>query len=153
MKSVNGIIIISEEQSFLLAHLTFIISGVRWIFDLPWCKRNKRSSLKIKSLKTTSKCRSAARAVRPSSSTRGLLPLYFFVVFLCFLFKGGEKRGYMNVYWCYGNWVWNFCFAPVLKGVENLEYDFASSLYEDFNKWCYYLFFYNIVLLKNTLFF
>jgi uncharacterized membrane protein len=49
-------------------------------------------------LKTTSKYRSAARAVRPSSSTRGLLPLYFLVVFLCFLFKGGEKRGCMNVY-------------------------------------------------------
>jgi hypothetical protein len=49
----------------------------------------KKSSLQIKSLKTTSKYRSAARAVRPSFSTRGLLPLYFFVVFLFFLFKGG----------------------------------------------------------------
>jgi hypothetical protein len=47
------------------------------------------SSLKIKSLKTTSKCRSVARAVRPSSSTRGLLPLYFFVVFYAFYLRAG----------------------------------------------------------------
>jgi hypothetical protein len=52
-------------------------------------KVTKKSSLKIKSLKTTLKFHSAARAVRPSSSTRGLLPLHFFVVFLRFLFKGG----------------------------------------------------------------
>ena len=51
------------------------------LFLLPWCKRNKRSSLKIKSLKTTSKFRSSARAVRVSGSTCGLLPLRFFVVF------------------------------------------------------------------------
>jgi hypothetical protein len=39
------------------------------------------SSLKIKSLKTTSKFHSAPRAVRPMGSTRGVLPLHFFVVF------------------------------------------------------------------------
>jgi hypothetical protein len=73
-----------EEQSFLFCLIK---------------KETKKSSLKIKSLKTTSKYRSAARAVRLPGSTRGLLPLYFLVVFLCFLFKGGEKRGYRNVYW------------------------------------------------------
>jgi hypothetical protein len=52
-------------------------------------KVTKKSSLKIKILKTSLKFHSAARAVRPSSSTRGLLPLHFFVVFLRFLFKGG----------------------------------------------------------------
>ncbi|WP_139259516.1 hypothetical protein [Flavobacterium xanthum] len=34
-----------------------------------------------------------------SSSTRGLLPFHFFVVLLCFLFKGGERRLQLNVYW------------------------------------------------------
>jgi hypothetical protein len=84
------------------------------LFLLPWCKRNKRSSLKIQSLKTTSKCRSAARAVRFLSSTRGLLTLYFFVFFLCFLFKGGGRSGER------GRFVWNFRFAPALKGDESL---------------------------------
>jgi hypothetical protein len=32
-------------------------------------------------------CRSAARAVRLSGSTRGLLPLYFFVVFYAFYLR------------------------------------------------------------------
>jgi hypothetical protein len=44
-------------------------------------KVTKRSSLKIENLKTTSKLCSAARAVRLSGSTRGLLPLRFLVVF------------------------------------------------------------------------
>jgi hypothetical protein len=54
-------------------------------------KVTKKSSLKIKSLKTTSKFRSAPRAVRPADSTCGALPLHFFVVFRCFLFKGVLK--------------------------------------------------------------
>jgi hypothetical protein len=45
---------------------------------------NKRSSLKIKNSKTTSKLCSAVRAVRLSGSTRGLLPRRFFIVFLRF---------------------------------------------------------------------
>ena len=49
------------------------------------------SSLKMKSLKTTLKFRSAPQAVRPADSTCGALPLHFFVVFLCFLFKGGLR--------------------------------------------------------------
>jgi hypothetical protein len=99
-KGINGRFIITQEQSFLLAHLTFIISGVCWIFDLPWWKRNKRSSLKIKSLKTTSKYRSAARAVRPSSSTRGLLPLCFLVVFYAFYLRavrGGVELTFIGI--------------------------------------------------------
>jgi hypothetical protein len=52
----------------------------------------KKSSLKIKSWKTTLKFRSAPRAVRPADSTCGALPLHFFVVFLCFLFKGELKE-------------------------------------------------------------
>ena len=56
-------------------------------FLLSWYKRNKRSSLKIKSAKTTSKRRSTARAVRTTSSTRGLLPLCFFVVFYAFYLR------------------------------------------------------------------
>jgi hypothetical protein len=44
-------------------------------------KETKKSSLKIKSLKTTLKFRSAPRAVRPADSTCGALPLHFFVVF------------------------------------------------------------------------
>jgi hypothetical protein len=60
------------------------------------------SSLKIKSLKTVlfiyltatgsppfNFKHSAARAGRPSSSTRGLLPLYFFVVFYAFYSRAG----------------------------------------------------------------
>jgi hypothetical protein len=50
------------------------------------------SSLKIKSLKTTLNCRSVPRAVRPMDSTCGALPLQFFVVFLCFFFKGGGEE-------------------------------------------------------------
>ncbi len=67
-------------------------------------KVTKISSLKIKSLKTTLKFRSAARAVRPSSSTRGLLPLYFFIVFLCFLFKGEEKWKSVGFYFIARFW-------------------------------------------------
>jgi hypothetical protein len=44
-------------------------------------KETKNHCLKIQNLKTTSKRRSAARAVRLSGSTRGLLPLRFIVVF------------------------------------------------------------------------
>ncbi len=47
--------------------------------------------LKIKSLKTTLNFRSMPRAVRHADSTRGALPLQFFVVFLCFFFKGGRS--------------------------------------------------------------
>ncbi|SHM93169.1 hypothetical protein SAMN05216269_1094 [Flavobacterium xinjiangense] len=54
-------------------------------------KVTKKSSLKIKSLKTTLKFHSVPRAVRPADSTRGALPFYFVVVFLCFLFKGELK--------------------------------------------------------------
>ena len=87
-----------KEVLFLLAHGTFFVSGVCfacslrssvWIFDLPWCKRNKRSSLKIKNLKTTSKLCSAARAVCLSGSSRGLLPLHFFVFFDVFNLRAG----------------------------------------------------------------
>jgi hypothetical protein len=53
-------------------------------FDFAQDERNKRSSLKIKDLKTSSKLCSAARAVRLSGSTRGLLPRRFIVVFLRF---------------------------------------------------------------------
>ena len=56
-------------------------------FLLSWYKRNKRSSLKIKSAKTTLKRRSTARAVRTTSSTRGLLPLCFFIVFYAFYLR------------------------------------------------------------------
>jgi hypothetical protein len=56
-------------------------------FDFAQGDGKKRLSLKIKSAKTTSKRRSAARAVRPSSSTRGLLPLCFFVVFHAFYLR------------------------------------------------------------------
>ena len=80
-KNINGLTVrllrlysISEERSLLFSLMK---------------KVTKKSSLKIKSSKTTSKWRSAARAVRLPGSTRGLLPLYFFVVLLCFLFKGG----------------------------------------------------------------
>jgi hypothetical protein len=48
-------------------------------------------------VKTTLKYRSAAQAVRPSSSARGLLTLYFFIVLLCFLFKGGVKEVIIQV--------------------------------------------------------
>jgi hypothetical protein len=51
-------------------------------------KVTKKSSMKIKILKTSLKFYSAAGADRPSSSTRVLLPLHFLVVFLRFLFKG-----------------------------------------------------------------
>jgi hypothetical protein len=44
----------------------------------------KKSKLKIQNSKTTSKLCSAARAVRLSGSTRGLLPLRFLVVFYAF---------------------------------------------------------------------
>ena len=54
-------------------------------------KVTKKSSLQIKSLKTTLKFHFAPRAVRPADSTRGVLPLHFFVVFRCFLFKGGRR--------------------------------------------------------------
>ncbi|MBG6187849.1 hypothetical protein IWX80_002221 [Flavobacterium sp. CAN_S2] len=61
--------------------------------------------LKIQSLKTTSKCRSTARAVRLSGSTRGLLPLYFFVVFYTFYLRA-VRRGIKETFvvpctaWC-----------------------------------------------------
>jgi hypothetical protein len=52
-------------------------------------KVTKKSSLKIKSVKTTLKCRSAAQAVRLPGSTRGLLPLYFFIAFYAFYLRAG----------------------------------------------------------------
>ena len=68
---------------------------VNWnlfFFFFAWSKKKqKNQAWKFKNLKTTSKLRSTARAVRLSGSTRGLLPLRFFVVFLRFLFKGGER--------------------------------------------------------------
>ena len=59
------------------------------LFSFALMQKKKKSSLKIQSVKTTSKCRSAARAVRPSSSTRGLLPLYFVVVLYAFYLRAG----------------------------------------------------------------
>jgi hypothetical protein len=54
-------------------------------------KVTKKSSLKIKSLKTTSKFHSAPQAVRPADSTRGVLPLHFFVVFYAFYLRACLK--------------------------------------------------------------
>jgi hypothetical protein len=65
---------------------TFVVTGTAWCLedDLFFCldaKETKNHCQKIQNLKTISKLRSAARAVRFSSSTCGLLPLRFFVVF------------------------------------------------------------------------
>ena len=54
-------------------------------------KRNKKSSLKIKNLKTTSKLHSVPRAVRLTGSTRGALPFRFFVVFYVFNLRAGLR--------------------------------------------------------------
>ena len=84
--------------SFVLITHELIIYLSSWIDNF---KRNKRSSLKIKSAKTTSKRRSAARAVRPEGSTRGLLPLCFIVVFYAFYLRAvkrsGERRRFVYV--------------------------------------------------------
>ena len=70
--------------SFVLITHELIIYLSSWIDNF---KRNKRSSLKVKSAKTTSKRRSTARAVRLAGSTRGLLPLCFIVVFYAFYLR------------------------------------------------------------------
>lgn len=54
-------------------------------------KEIKNHYLKINNLKTTSKLCSAARAVRLSGSTRGLLPLHFFVIFDIFKLRADSK--------------------------------------------------------------
>jgi hypothetical protein len=69
------------------------VNGEGFFFFCLDAKETKKSSLQIKSVKTTSKCRSAARVACLSGSSRGLLPLYFFFVFLCFVFKGGVESG------------------------------------------------------------
>jgi hypothetical protein len=70
-----------ESRCFLENILFFCLDAP---FDFAQGDGNKISSLKIKNFKTISKLRSAARAVRLSGSTRGLLPLRFFVVFFRF---------------------------------------------------------------------
>ena len=97
-KNIHGLIVrllrlynIAEERSLLFSLMKKVTKKYSRVVIVFLVFMNLRfHCLKIKSLKTTSKYRSTARAVRPSSSTRGLLPLYFFVVFLCFLFKGGR---------------------------------------------------------------
>ena len=84
MKSVYGIIIIiniSEVTTFnfsLMQKKQKIFTGCYCFFGI---HESSISSLKIENLKTTSKLCSAARAVRLSGSTCGLLPLRFLVVF------------------------------------------------------------------------
>jgi hypothetical protein len=98
-KNIHGLIVrllrlynIAEERSLLFSLMKKVTKKYSRVVIVFLVFMNLRfHCLKIKSLKTTSKCRSTARAVRPSSSTRGLLPLYFFVVLLCFLFKGGVR--------------------------------------------------------------
>ena len=68
-------------------------------FLLPWCKRNKRSSLKIKSLKTSSKFRSVARAVRPSSSLADCC--HFTSSLFSYTF-------YLRAFWEGCNWTYTF---------------------------------------------
>jgi hypothetical protein len=66
------------ELLLLLLLLLFLKNNLFFCLD---AKETKNHCLKIQNLKTTSKLCSAARAVRFSSSTRGLLPLRFCVVF------------------------------------------------------------------------
>jgi hypothetical protein len=61
-------------------------------------QRNKNQGFQIKSLKTTSKLRSAPRAVRLSGSTRGVLPLRFFVVFYAFYLMPLQKEVFICIF-------------------------------------------------------
>ena len=69
-------------------------------------KETKNHCLKIQNLKTISKLRSAARAVRPMGSTRGLLTFHFFVVFYAFYLRS-VRRGIKETFvvtgtaWCH----------------------------------------------------
>jgi hypothetical protein len=86
--SLDYFFILAVGDFFSFLFFSFVLINP---FDFAQGDGNKRSSLKIKSAKTTSKRRSAARAVRPSSSTRGLLPLYFFVVFHAFYLRASVR--------------------------------------------------------------
>jgi hypothetical protein len=69
---------VSESSICLDAKETKNIHGLLMFFGM---HESSISRLKIQNLKTTSKLCSADRVVRSSSSTHGLLSLYFFAVF------------------------------------------------------------------------
>ncbi len=103
-------------KSILSLHVFCLL---RDSFLLSWYKRNKKSSLQIKSLKTTLKFRSAPRAVRPADSTRGVLPLHFFVVFYAFYLRANLRAVFL-VLLCFvllgiTAFNWSHSLRPTLK--------------------------------------
>ena len=60
--------------------------------NLRFALMQKKHKIKPENKKLKNYLKVPFRNPSRSSSTRGLLPLYFFVVFLCFLFKGGGRN-------------------------------------------------------------